>query len=150
MLDPQKKPTIPRPNRFCEYLWENWNTFNHTALYMILPALTSKHLTQDPWQGVLLQKLGIEDITWVLHCRRLRRYGHVQRATSCIKTITNFQIPGTRKKGRHWKTWSECVKADVNECGLAGVDPLDRDAWRASVRNSLVLPTQKNGTRTAT
>ena len=70
-------------------------------------------------------------------------YGHVQRATSCIKSITNFLIPGTKKKGRPRKTWTwlECEKTDVNKCGLAGVDPLDRDAWRASVRHSLVLPT---------
>ena len=32
-------------------------------------------------------------------------YGHVQRAMSCIKSITNFSIPGTRKKGRPWNTW---------------------------------------------
>ena len=38
-------------------------------------------------------------------------------------------------------TWSECVKTYVNECGLAGVDPIDRDAWRVGVRHSLVLPT---------
>ena len=79
----------------------------------------------------LLQKLNIEDITLVLRCRRLRWYGHVQWATSCIKSITNFQIPSTRKKGSPWKTWFECVMSDVNKCGLAGIDPLDRDAWRA-------------------
>ena len=40
-----------------------------------------------------------------------------------------------------WKTWSEYVKTDVNECGLAGIDPLDRDAWRAGIQHNLVLPT---------
>ena len=52
----------------------------------------------------LLQKFGIEDITSFLRCRRLRWYGHVQRVTSCIKTITNFQILGTKKKGQPRKT----------------------------------------------
>ena len=56
---------------------------------------------------------------------------HVQKVTSYIKSITNFPLPGTRKKGRPGKTWSECVKTDVDMCGLAGIDPLDRDAWRA-------------------
>ena len=37
-----------------------------------------------------------------------------------------FTISGTRKQGRPRKTWSECVKTDINECSLAGVDPLDR------------------------
>ena len=63
--------------------------------------------------------------------------------------ITNFQISSTRKKGRPRKTWSVCVKTDVNKCGLAGVDALDRDAWRACVQHSLVLPTPWNGTWTA-
>ena len=90
--------------------------------------------------ALLLQKLGIEDITSVLRCRRLRWHGHVQWATSCIKSITNFPLPGTKKKWRHRKSWSECVKTDVNSCGLAGVDPVDRDSWRACVQHSLVLP----------
>ena len=48
-----------------------------------------------------------------------------------------FQFSGLESKeglGRR-------VKTDVNKCGLAGVDPQDRDAWRAGVRHSLVLPT---------
>ena len=28
----------------------------------------------------------------------------------------------------------------ITKCGLAGVDPLDRDAWRTGVRHILVLP----------
>ena len=89
----------------------------------------------------LLHKLDITDIISVLHCWRLRWYGHVQWATSCINSITNFQSPSFWNKGMPWKTWSECVKMNVSNCGLAGIDPLDRDAWRASVRHSLLLPT---------
>ena len=89
----------------------------------------------------LLQKLGIEDIAAVLCSRRLRWYGHVQRASSCIKAVTDLAIPGTRRKGRPRMTWSECVKKDVIKSGLSGVDPQNRDAWRAGVRRSLVLPT---------
>ena len=65
---------------------------------------------------------------------------------SCTKSITNFQLPDTRKEGRPCQTWSECVKTDGDKCGLASVDPIDRDAWRADVRHSLVLPTPLNGT----
>ena len=76
----------------------------------------------------LLQKHGIEDITSVLHCWRLRWYGHAQQATSCIKYY-KLSIPGTRKQRRARKTWSECVKNYVNKCGLAGVDPLNIWKW---------------------
>ena len=41
------------------------------------------------------------------------------------------------------------VLNDVGDCGLSGVDPQDRDAWRAGVWCSLVLPTASNGARTA-
>ena len=97
----------------------------------------------------LLQKFGIQDITSVLRSRRLRWYGHVQLATSCVKSITNFTLPGTGRKGGQRKAWSRCVKDDINTCGLTGVDPLDRDAWKTGVRHSLVLPTPLNGTQTA-
>ena len=46
--------------------------------------------------------------------------------------ITNSPLPGTRKKGRPRKIWSECLKTYVHRCGLAGVDPLDRDACMGS------------------
>ena len=52
-----------------------------------------------------------------------------------------------RKKGRPWKTWSECVKTDINMCSLGGINPHDRDAWRAGVRHRLVLSTPWNGTQ---
>ena len=57
--------------------------------------------------------------------RRLRWYGHVQRATSCINSITHLGLPGTRDRGRPRKTWSSCVRNDMTICNLDGVNPLD-------------------------
>ena len=67
---------------------------------------------RDEAPSAILLKFGIEDITSVLRFRRLRWYGHVQRATSCIQSITNFPLPGTRKKRRPrtCKAWSECLQ----------------------------------------
>ena len=39
------------------------------------------------------------------------------------------------------------VKNDVSKCCLPGVDLQDKDAWRAGLRHSLVLPAPSNGTR---
>ena len=58
------------------------------------------------------REFGIKCITSVLRCGWLRWYDHAQRTTSCIKSITNLRIPGTKKKGRRWKTWSECVNCE--------------------------------------
>ena len=106
-----------------------------------------------PWSGgfavmrldeissaVLLQKLDLDEITAVLCTRRLRWYGHVQRATSCINSITWLGLPGTRDHGRPRKTWSACVRNNLD-----GVNPLDRNSWRTSVRHCQVLPTRSPG-----
>ena len=67
--------------------------------------------------------------------------GHV-----LIKSITHFLFLALKRKedlGRHslnvWRLM----------CGLADVDPKDRDARRAGVRHSLVLWTPCSGTRAA-
>ena len=63
----------------------------------------------------LFHKLGIKDFISVLRSGRLRWYGHVQH-------VTNLPIPGPRRKGRHRKTWSKCVKTalTLSQCTLAG------------------------------
>ena len=105
-----------------------WLRCNDRAIIHWIGGINDRDETPS---ASLLQKLVIEDIRSVLHCRRLKWYGHEQRATLCIKSITNFPLTSTRKKGRLRKIWFECVKTDVDRCGLSGVDPLDRDAWRA-------------------
>ena len=52
----------------------------------------------------LLQKLGIKDFTTVLRNGQLTWYGHVQHASSCIKSVTELPHPGPRGKGRSRKT----------------------------------------------
>ena len=88
----------------------------------------------------LLQKLDIDNITTVLHTRRLRWYGYVLCASFCIESVADFLIPGTRKQTKLRKMHSECVKNDVNNCGLVGIDP-----WHGC-RHSLAQPTPLNGT----
>ena len=91
----------------------------------------------------LLQKLGLHDITTVLYSRRLRWFGHTQRATtSGIANVTNLTVPGSRgRHGRHRKTWAECVQGDLKELSLTTVDLQDRTMWRRAVCVSLVQPT---------
>ena len=78
-------------------------------------------------------------------------YGsHLQSAAQMVWTctachilcnfVTHFPIPGTRGRERPRKEWSEFMTIDDSNCGLAGVDTQDRDAWRTGVRPSLMLP----------
>ena len=96
---------------------------------------------------VLYGKLGIHEVTASLRARRLRWYGHVERATSCTNSITKLPIPGTRGRGRPRKSWSDCVRDDLEACSLGGTDPQNRGAWRAGVRrSSRLLSTPATGT----
>ena len=106
-------------------------------------------LGDDIYTDALHQRLGVTEMISSLRCRRLRWYGHVQRASSCINTITSMAIPGNRGSGRPKKTWSECVRDDIRVCKLSNINPLDRDAWRAGVRRCQVLPTPETGTTAA-
>ena len=99
--------------------------------------------------AVLHQKLVQDEITAVLRTRRLRWYGHVQHPTLCINSITRLGLSGTRDRGRPRKTWSTCVRNDMTICNLDGVNPLDRNSWRTSVRRCQVLPTPESGTTAA-
>ena len=102
-------------------------------------------LNDDVSSEVLHQKLGLEEVTSVVRTRRLRWYGHVQRASTCINSITRMPLPGGRKEGRPRKTWSECVKNDIEACNLSALDPQNRDAWRKAIRPCQVLPTPDPG-----
>ncbi|CAH1266594.1 Hypp3432 [Branchiostoma lanceolatum] len=94
-------------------------------------------------------KLGLVDIVSVLWSCRLRWYGHVERASGCINTITKMQLPGSRGRGRPRKSWMECVRKDIKVCGLTSVNPLDRAAWKRGVTTSRLLPTPVSGTPAA-
>ena len=71
----------------------------------------------------LYTKLGIQEVAVALRTKRLRWYGHVARASSWTNSITSIAIPGPRGHGRPRKSWSECVKTDVEVCNLEGINP---------------------------
>ena len=97
--------------------------------------------------AVLLERLGLHDISDVVRSRRLRWYGHVMRSPGCINDVTHFNAPGDRSRGRPAKTWSSCVEDDLRRCGLKDADPLDRVEWRRRVGR--LLPTPAAGNLTA-
>ena len=110
------------------------NKLGYTKLQQVDRSRTDWHNYRSMWTEAELgtrdgSDLKFQSFTLVLRCRRLSWYSQIQWAMSCIKSITNFPR-------------SECVKTDVNKCGLAGIDPQDRDAWRVGVQHSLVLQTR--------
>ena len=85
----------------------------------------------------LYTKLGIQEVA--LRTKQLSWYGYVARASSWTNSITSIATPGPREHGGPRKSWSECVKADVDVCNLEGIDPQNREAWRSGVRRTSQL-----------
>ena len=95
---------------------------------------------------LLCTRLGIQEVTAALRSKRLRWYWHVNRSSSCIKSVTNMEVPCSKARGRLRKTWSDCVMADMYACSLGGIDPQNRTAWRSGIRSiSRLLPTPATG-----
>jgi len=96
---------------------------------------------------LLCARLGIQEVTAALCSKRLRWYGHVVRSSSCIKSVTNMEVPCSKAWGRPRPTWSDCVKADMNACSIGGIDPQNRTAWRSCIRSiGRLLTTPATGT----
>ncbi|RUS78708.1 hypothetical protein EGW08_013529 [Elysia chlorotica] len=98
----------------------------------------------------LLDRLGIQEVTEAVRTRRLRWFGHVTRATSCINDTLSLSVPCVRGRGRPRKTWSECVRSDRRSWNLDRTDPHNRTEWRLGVKNAgRLLPTPVPGTPAA-
>src|SRR3989441_254845 len=80
-------------------------------------------------------RLGIEGVEEVVRRGRLRWFGHVERkeADDWVSHCRNLAVVDGVKKGRPRKTWMECVKEDLEECGLKKEDAQDRSLWRRSI-----------------
>jgi len=57
-----------------------------------------------------------------------------------------MEVPCSKARWRPRKTWSDCVKADMNAYSIVGIDPQNRTAWRSGIRSiSRLLPTAATG-----
>ena len=101
--------------------------------------------SDDPSMDELHAKLGICDLAILVRERRLRWFGHVMRSNGEINRVRSRPVPGRKGPGRPKKTWEECVKQDLKECGLSEAGTQDRLSWRSSVKNSRQEPTPSNG-----
>ena len=98
-----------------------------------------------PSMDELHAKLGICDLAILVRERRLRWFGHVMRSNGEINRVRSRPVPGRKGPGRPKKTWEECVKQDLQVCGLSEAGTQDRLLWRSSVKNSRQEPTPSNG-----
>ena len=83
----------------------------------------------------LYKRLGLEDVAVLVRRGRLRWFGHLERKSGddWVSACRNFEVSGTRGKGRGRKTWGECVKGDMVTLSLKREWAQDRSNWRGLI-----------------
>ena len=76
----------------------------------------------------LRERLGIDDIILILQQNRLRWYGNVLRKedTDSVKKCMEYEVEGSRPRGRPKRTWKEVVQKDYQVRNLNKEDAMDR------------------------
>ena len=80
-------------------------------------------------------RLELQDIISVLQRNRLRWYGHVLRKedNDWVKKCMEYEVEGTRPRGRPKKTWREIVEKDCKARALNMEDTMCRSRWRKQI-----------------
>ena len=102
-------------------------TENNMVRWMSGVTLKDKRSSEELRRG-----LGIVGVDRVVRRGRLRWFGHVERkeAEDWVSKSRSLEVVGGARKGRGRKTWMECMKNDMKECGLKKEDAQDRSLWR--------------------
>jgi len=81
-------------------------------------------------------RLGIDDIILILQQNRLRWYGHVMRKedTDRVKKCMEYEVEGSRPRGRPKRTWREIVQKDCQARNLNKEDAMDRGRWKRLIK----------------
>ena len=81
----------------------------------------------------LRESMGIEKISDVMRCSRLRWMGHVLRkeGNDWVKKSMDMTVEGSRGRGRPKMTWEKVVERDMKVRGSVINDAKDGVKWRA-------------------
>jgi len=84
----------------------------------------------------LRERLGIDDIILILQQNRLRWYGHVLRKedTDWMKKCMEYEVEGSRPRGRPKRTWREVVQKDCQARNLNREYAMDRGRWKKLIK----------------
>ena len=86
----------------------------------------------------LRERLGIDDIILILQQNRWRWYGHVLRKedTDWVRKCTEYEVEGSRPRGRPKRTWKEVVQKDCQAHNLNKQDAMDHGRWKKLIKIS--------------
>ena len=97
--------------------------------------VSNKELREGGREGER-ERQGIVGITSVLQQNRLRWYGHVLRKdyNDWVKKCMEYEVVGSRPRGRPKRTWLEVVQRDCQVRALSKDDAVVRGRWRKMIR----------------
>jgi len=80
----------------------------------------------------LSERLGIDDIILILQQNWARWYGHVllKEDTDWVKKCMEYEVEGSRPRGRPKRTWREVVQKDCQARSLNKEDAMDCGRWK--------------------
>ena len=95
----------------------------------------------------LRNMMEIEGVKEVMARSRLRWLGHVLRKdeNDWVKKCMDFEVEGTRGRGRPKMTWCEVIEKDMRERGMKREDAEDRERWRQMSWKAPGQPLQQPG-----
>jgi len=76
----------------------------------------------------LRERVGIDDVISILQQNRLRWHRRVLRKedTDWVKKCMDYEVEGSRPRGRAKRTWKEVVRKDCQARNLNKEDAMDR------------------------
>jgi len=110
---------------------ENEVALQGAEMRMVRWLCNVKVKDRDPSKEVR-ERLGIDDIILILQQNRLRWYEHVLRKedTDWVKKYMEYEVEGSRSRGRPKRTWKEVVQKDCQARNLNKEDAMDRGRWK--------------------
>ena len=83
-----------------------------------------------------IERLGIDDIILILQQNRLRWYRHVLRKedTDWVKKCMEYEVEGSRPRGRPKRTWKEVVQKDCQARHCNKEDAMDHGRWKKLIK----------------
>ena len=84
----------------------------------------------------LRERLGVDDIILILQQNMLHWYGHVlqKEDTDWVKKCMEYEVEGSRQRGRPKRTWKEVVQKDCQARNLNKEDAMDRGRWKKLIK----------------
>ena len=107
-----------------------------TIFYSLASCMCGIKLKDGLPSKELRERLGVDDIALILQQNRLRWYGHVLRKDDddCVKKCMEYEVEGSRPRGRPKRTWKEVVREDCQARKLNKEDAVDRCKWRKVIK----------------